>query len=166
MMVRVAAALAIALFAGSGVSARPAIAQEVPFENRIAEGERIRFVAPPLFPDSTIGVFASLDLHLMYVDSLFAGSDPVAIPLVNLSMLEVSRGRDPKTLTGLGIGAAVGVLAGILLTAAFCSDPDSGNCEFDETLLTTLIIAVPFAGLGAMIGSMARPERWEEIPLP
>ena len=93
------------------------------------------------------------------------GAGSIAIPLANVSQLEVSTGVKPKTLTGLLVGAAVGVVIGGMLVWAFTSDPDSGNTEFSEVVGATLIIAVPFAGLGAIIGSVIRPESWEEVPV-
>jgi len=137
----------------------------MPLASRVEAGDRIRFFAPPLFPVRTVGVYASLDGHLLYVDSIITGAGSVAIPLGNVSQLEVSTGVKPKTLTGLVIGAAVGVVIGGLLVWAFTSDPDSGNSEFAEVVGATLIIAVPFAGLGAIIGSVVRPEGWEEVPV-
>lgn len=149
----------------AGASDLPAESQETPLENRVEAGNRIRFFAPPLFPVRTVGVYASLDGHLMYVDSLITGAGSIAIPLGNVSQLEVSTGVKPKTLTGLAVGAAVGVVIGGLIVWAFTSDPDSGNTEFYEVMGATLIIAVPFAGLGAIVGSMIRPEGWEEVPI-
>jgi hypothetical protein len=46
-----------------------------------------------------------------------------------------------------------------------CSDPDSGNCEIGETFTAVLIIAVPFAAVGGIVGNMIRPEQWEEVLL-
>ncbi len=146
-------------------SALPADSQEAPLESRLEAGDRIRFFAPPLFPVRTVGIFASLDGHLLYVDSMMTGAGSIAIPLANVSQLEVSTGVKPKTLTGLLVGAAVGVVIGGMLVWAFTSDPDSGNTEFSEVVGATLIIAVPFAGLGAIIGSVIRPESWEEVPV-
>ena len=146
-----------------GFSARPTASQEVQLADRVEPGDRIRLVAPPLFPQPEIGVFTSHDETLLYVDLLVTGADSVAIPLRNLSSLEVSTGRDHKTWTGLAIGAGVGLLAGALLTSAFCSDPDS-SCDTHEAAPAVLIVAVPFAALGGIVGSMVQTERWVEVP--
>lgn len=57
------------------------------------------------------------------------------------------------TLTGLLIGSAVGLAATGLFLAAFCGDPDT-ECGADEYGRALVIIAVPAAAAGALIGSL------------
>ena len=57
------------------------------------------------------------------------------------------------TLTGLLIGSAVGLAATSLFLAAFCGDADT-ECGADEYGRALLIIAVPAAAAGALIGSL------------
>jgi hypothetical protein len=159
------AGLAIAALAVSGATAQRVYCQEVPFAGQVEEGDRVRFVAPPLFPDRSTGVLVSVDERLLHVDSLQAGYETVAIPLGNISLLEVSTGRKHKTWMGLGIGAVAGLAIGAGFVAMMCSDPDSGNCEIGETFTAVLIIAVPFAAVGGIVGNMIRPEQWEEVLL-
>ena len=59
------------------------------------------------------------------------------------------------TLTGLLIGSLVGAAATGLFLAAFCSDGDT-QCGADEVGRAVLIIAVPPAVVGAVIGSFIR----------
>jgi hypothetical protein len=59
------------------------------------------------------------------------------------------------TLTGLLIGASVGAAATGLFLAAFCSDPDT-RCGTNEFARAVLIIALPPAAVGALIGSLIR----------
>ena len=59
------------------------------------------------------------------------------------------------TLTGLLIGSLVGGVATGVFLAAFCSDPDT-QCGADEVGRAVVIIAVPPAVLGAVIGSLIR----------
>jgi hypothetical protein len=61
------------------------------------------------------------------------------------------------TLTGLLIGGLVGVAATGVFLAAFCSDPDT-QCGADEVGRALVIIAVPSAVVGAVIGSLIRTE--------
>jgi hypothetical protein len=60
-------------------------------------------------------------------------------------------------MTGLLIGGAVGAVATGVFLAAFCSDPDT-QCGADEFGRAVLIIGVPPALLGALIGSLIRTE--------
>ena len=57
------------------------------------------------------------------------------------------------TLTGLLIGSAVGLAATGLFLAAFCSDADT-ECGADEYGRALVIIAVPAAAVGALVGSL------------
>ena len=59
------------------------------------------------------------------------------------------------TLTGLLIGSAVGLAATGIFLAAFCGDPDT-ECGADEYGRALVIIAVPAAAAGALIGSLIR----------
>ena len=67
----------------------------------------------------------------------------------------VSSGRHSNTLTGLLIGSLVGAAATGTFLAAFCSDPDT-RCGADEVARAGVIIAVPSAIVGAVIGSLVR----------
>jgi hypothetical protein len=62
------------------------------------------------------------------------------------------------TLTGLLIGGLVGAAATGLFLAAFCSDADT-QCGADEVGRAVLIIAVPPAVVGAVVGSLIRTKR-------
>jgi hypothetical protein len=59
------------------------------------------------------------------------------------------------TFTGLLIGSAVGVAATTLFLVTFCGDPDT-ECGADEYGRAIVIIAVPAAAAGALIGSLIR----------
>ena len=67
----------------------------------------------------------------------------------------VSSGRHSHTLTGLLIGSLVGVAATGAFLGVFCSDPDT-RCGADEVARAAVIIAVPSALVGAVIGSLVR----------
>lgn len=59
------------------------------------------------------------------------------------------------TWTGLLVGGLVGGAAAALFLTAFCSDPDT-QCGADEVGRAVVIIAVPPAVVGALIGSLIR----------
>jgi len=61
------------------------------------------------------------------------------------------------TLTGLLIGGLVGAAAAGVFLAAFCSDQDT-QCGADEVGRAVVIIALPPAVVGAVIGSLIRTE--------
>ena len=62
------------------------------------------------------------------------------------------------TLTGLLIGGLVGAAATGIFLAASCSDADT-QCDADEVGRAVLIIAVPPALAGALIGSLIKTKR-------
>jgi hypothetical protein len=59
--------------------------------------------------------------------------------------------------TGLLVGGLVGAAATTLFLIAFCSDPDTA-CGADEVGRAAIVIALPFAAAGALIGSLVRTE--------
>jgi hypothetical protein len=61
------------------------------------------------------------------------------------------------TGTGVLIGGLVGVAATTVFLVAFCGDPDTA-CGADEVGRAVVLIAVPCAAVGALIGSLVRTE--------
>lgn len=68
----------------------------------------------------------------------------------------ITAGRS-RTTTGLLIGAAIGAAATTVFLIGFCSDPDTA-CQADEVARAALIIGVPFAAAGALIGALSRSD--------
>ena len=62
------------------------------------------------------------------------------------------------TWTGLLIGGLVGGAATAVFLTGFCGDPDTA-CGADEVGRAVVLIAVPAAAAGALIGSLIRTER-------
>jgi hypothetical protein len=65
--------------------------------------------------------------------------------------------KHSHTWTGLLVGGLVGGAAAAVFLAAFCNDPDT-ECGADEVGRAVVIIAVPVAAAGALIGSLIRTE--------
>jgi hypothetical protein len=65
--------------------------------------------------------------------------------------------KHSHTWTGLLVGGLVGGAATAVFLAAFCGDPDTA-CGADEVGRAVVIIAVPVAAAGALIGSLIRTE--------
>jgi len=60
--------------------------------------------------------------------------------------------------TGLLIGGIVGAVATTVFLVGFCGDPDTA-CGADEVGRAVVLIAVPCAAMGALIGWVVRTER-------
>ena len=67
-------------------------------------------------------------------------------------------GTRSHTGKGLLIGGIVGAVATSVFLVGFCSDPDS-SCGADEVGRAVLIIGLPPALAGAVIGSLIRTPR-------
>jgi len=75
-------------------------------------------------------------------------------PPVAFRELSVSR---THTKTGLLIGGLVGSAATAALLILYCSDPDT-RCRAGEVATGSMIIVLPAAAVGALIGSLVRTE--------
>ncbi len=139
-----------------------AMQQPAPSLESLRTGDRIRLVAPPLFPDPATVTFTELGPEALRFDRRRSRGGPGEVPLSDLTRLEVSVEWHRQTAQGLGIGTLVGLGIGGLATWAFCGDSDT-VCNFGEGVATTLIVAAPFAALGGLFGYLSREDMWEEV---
>jgi len=95
-------------------------------------------------------------------------TEVLAIPRSTLAKLEVSRGgrsRGKNALVGLGIGAAVGVAAGLVQIPFTCPHNDDPHCDDDiPDLLYPVTNAVLGSAVGALIGAATGGERCSKLP--
>jgi hypothetical protein len=78
--------------------------------------------------------------------------------------LERSAGHRRHTLLGLGIGGLVGLGTGAVLVSR-CTQ--GGRGEDDGLCNLAYFVTVPVgAGLGALVGTLIRTERWEMVSTP
>jgi hypothetical protein len=82
-----------------------------------------------------------------------------AIPVADVSRIELSAGRKSKALLGAVIGAAVGLGVGLWAATTWCSE---SGC--DNEVGGVLVLGVGGAGLGALVGAAVRTERWRQVP--
>lgn len=146
------------------------IAQEITPADELAPGTVIRFVAPPAFPDLTKATYASSDQRLLRLRDMDSEDGTAAVLLANLESLEARTAYRGNTVKGLAIGGVAGLVVGGLAVWALCSfwEDDSttpDDCEAGDVVLATLAVAVPSAGLGALIGALIKTEEWKTIPL-
>jgi hypothetical protein len=133
--------------------------QALPAEHlvRLPFGARVRVTAPRLARGPLVGT----------VESSSAGSivlrieDPelaVTVPATDVTRLELSRGfnRRKGALVGAAIGGVVGAVGMVTLCYAL-----GGDCD-DKAVATRYGAAG--LGLGLVVGAMAAPERWDDVP--
>jgi hypothetical protein len=100
---------------------------------------------------------------------------PVKIPRANITRLETGWGRHGNAKKGFFIGGAFGLAGGLLACATVGSrseygglldDPEFANCDTTgERVAVPLATGVVWGGLGALIGSLVKSERWVEMPI-
>ena len=94
------------------------------------------------------------------------------IPLSSVKRLEVVTGRKSKAGTGALLGLVVGAVTGAYLGNYWGSVDCSGTVGFticvekgEAAALAALGFGLGGAGLGAIIGSFVKVDRWDEIPI-
>ena len=162
-------------------------------ETWIEHEARVRVMAPSFVADRLIGKLIAADADTL-VMHLKARAIAVTVPLDSITKFEVSRdvlfgerweevplpvklgvrrggSRGKNALIGAGIGmlvSAVGAYNSELPDECETPDPDQELCftKSDAFVIGTVVIGVPLAVLGAVIGAATPPgERWEEVPL-
>jgi len=88
-----------------------------------------------------------------------------------LRRLEVSRGRRSHSLAGAGVGFLVGVGAAFAVlysggSTSLCNQSANQDAmSSGECIGLTALGGLAGAGLGAVIGSRLRSERWQDVPI-
>lgn len=157
---RMSALSLLAVLAASG----PLAAQQA---TDASPGDRVRFVAAPEVPELVTGRLEQLtDRQLRVV-----GTDPSSgsqrlyeLSLADVSQLEVLRTRR-HTWLGLGVGAGIGAGSTLFVLSGFCDTGDS-PCTASEIVRDGLLITVPAALAGALIGTLVKSEEWAPVALP
>ncbi len=95
-----------------------------------------------------------------------------AHPLESVSRVEVSTGTKSHWLTGAAIGFVVG---GTVAYVALSSGGSTSICDQSANqdaasvgeciALSTAVGGLPGFGVGALVGTFIRSERWQEVPL-
>ncbi|MGD8496407.1 MAG: hypothetical protein PVF05_09480, partial [Gemmatimonadales bacterium] len=130
-------------------------------------GDRVRFVAAPEVPELVTGRLEQLTNRQLRV----VGTDPASgsqrlyeLSLADVSQLEVLRTRR-HTWLGLGVGAGIGAASTLFVLSGFCDTGDS-PCSAGDIARDGLLITVPAALVGALIGTLVKSEEWAPVALP
>jgi hypothetical protein len=105
-------------------------------------------------------------------DTIVVGNDePVELAISSLTRLEVSRGRESKARTGGIVGLIGGAVAGaVICIASKCSLTSQSVEPLEDEGLNSIALAAALGGVagygvGVLIGSTIKVDRWEEVPL-
>jgi hypothetical protein len=130
-----------------------------PLSSVLTVGSRVRVTATG-FASRPAGMVTSLDetTLTMAIDDRI----PIKVPVASITGLETSLGRRRNTVKGLVIGAASGVLIGLLMPVDpnDCGYYSENMCSREEALLGGTIA---FGAIGAGIGALIKTDRWSRI---
>lgn len=154
-------AAAVLLAIGSAPSV--AVSQTAP---TIAPGTKVRAKATGAGPGWIEGDLVRVTSDTVVIRDPTVG-DSARLAASSLTRFEVSRGRGSGTLRGGLLGFRIGAGAGVLLGMAALAESCSGFCPAEvgpsEILAAAAIVGSVGAGIGALIGSASRIERWQRI---
>ncbi len=134
----------------------------------VTAGDRVRLTAP------AIGVVKRQTFTLVGVTADSITLSPVGqditidCAIADLSSLQAHRGQKRATWRGLVIvgttGAAIGILAG-LVDGSDPPDELFGMSAGEKALIGGVALGVLGGAVGALLGSTAKVDRWEKVPL-
>ncbi len=132
-------------------------------QDTLTAGDKVRVTTDK---ERVVGYLTAIEGEQLTLDTTFRRLDTsLVLPLASVTKFEVSRGQNSKAgmgaLVGLIVGAGVGAAFGIGLCNSF---PQDDNCVGDG-VVGGLLLALPTAGLGALIGLTIKVERWKTVPL-
>ncbi len=138
----------------------PAVGLLIPLatlEAQLQPGQRVRITAPNLGISKHSGILVAADGDTLTVDTL-------RVALMNVTRLDVHRGRKSRVAAGLGIGALTGAatLAVIGASLNICQRED---LEASCAGIGAGVGAVGGSLVGLVIGAVIKTDRWEEVPL-
>jgi hypothetical protein len=132
--------------------------------SELRPGAYVRIRAPGVLAGEVEGAILGRDNDTLRVAR--PGSAPVAVSLASITHAAVHRGRTrgAGALKGAKWGVGVGLGLG-LLNIAF-SDCSGAHCEASDNALGVATFTAIGAGVGAIVGTVVRAERWEQLELP
>ena len=94
------------------------------------------------------------------------GSAPIAVPLASITRAAVHRGRTRGAGARKGAKWGAGVGLGLGLFNIGFSGCSGTHCETSDNVAGVAAFTAIGAGVGALVGTVVRAERWERVELP
>jgi len=126
-------------------------------------GSRIRIVLLPPASDLVVGTLVESRADSLRVET--ASGEVLAVSRTTISRLQVSRGRHSKAGLGALIGLATGLGGGLFAGTTAHRETQFINITTGGVVLITALGGAVGAGLGALIGTAFKADRWEALPL-
>ena len=137
----------------------------------IRGGARVRVTGSDLgVRGHPVGTVATLgaDTLVMQPDH---HTDPLRIPVAQITKLEVSSGKKSRVVSGIGRGALIGFAAGAVFGGVVGGAARAAECSgcgdtgvVGDAFTVGLVGAAAGAVLGGIIGATETEDRWEEVP--
>jgi hypothetical protein len=151
--------------------AGPLAAQAAP---GLEPGARVRVTAPSIYRQPEIAVFETIDATDLRI-GLIAGGHAV-IPLDAVHGIEVSAGRRTNRKKGALIGGLAGLTGGLVIVLIDRQDRYGDESVWAAPLFPEIdraieaagitIMTLTGAGLGMVVGTFVRTERWQAAAPP
>jgi hypothetical protein len=141
----------------------------VPFlgaASQVAElrpGAYVRIRAPGVLGGEAEGAIVSRGHDTVVV--VRPGAMPVAIPLAAITRASVLRGRTRGAGARKGAKWGAGVGLGLGLFNIVFSDCSGEHCQTSDNVAGVAVFTAVSAGVGAVVGTVVRAEKWERIEL-
>jgi hypothetical protein len=127
----------------------------------LSSGQRIRVTAPEVPLVRQPGQLLSFDRQAL---TLAADSQRWVVPRHLITELEASRGRKGHAVTGLLVGAGVGVVAGLIAIEGGSSNMCTGSGSYAKNCWAVMAGSVGIGALvGGVTGAFIRTERWAVV---
>ena len=94
------------------------------------------------------------------------GAAPMSVPLASITHAAVYRGRTRGAGARKGAKWGSGVGLGLGLFNIVFSDCSGSHCETSDNVAGVAAFTAVGAGIGALVGTVVRAERWERVELP
>ena len=118
----------------------------------VEPGARLR-VTRTTGAEPVVGNLASWEGEQLILE---VGGRRLTLAAGSITKLEASSGQKSNALLGLGIGAVVGAIGGVV----YCK-----NAVCDQEAKAAAIFSLPGALIGVLMGAAIKTEKWEEVPL-
>lgn len=128
-------------------------------EQPLQPGQRVRVTVPDLGIDRLAATFNAFESGMLTVTA----DSTMRIPLASVTRLDLYQGRHGHPWRGAGLGFLGGAAIGTAIGAAVADPGD----EF-EAVIIVICTAVGAGGgalIGALVGFIAKTDKWEKVPL-
>lgn len=133
----------------------------------VGPGDRVRLSAPSIGFDRVIATVFALKPDTLWLQH----PEALAVPIVSITQLDVSRGQESRARQGSVIGLVGGAVIGAIIGIAQSdwgesfTDIQDEDEKIERIAIGALVGGIAGAALGALIGSTIRVDKWVAVPL-